>query len=351
MGLKPGDLILRLRKGGPPAAGYLFLGAEPFYRGRCHQALRKAALGKDPDESAIAEVDLDEFPLTALVEEARTMSLFGGERLVIGRNAEGAVPKTASAASKAEQQILADYFADPVPDTVVIVEAVAFDSREHREKARLVRVGKHFSAVPVRVELEALSLGEARYVAKVLAQRVRLRIAQPVLNDFVDMLGADAFRIEHELEKLALYVGGEREVTAEDLDLLVPEARQTGVFEFSQAVADRDRARALRLLDRMSRTGIYWPMQLNLIAGLFRQALAAKELGLRDERQIAARFGPLGLRTWPSRSRQIAGMVARFREDELRRALVLLFETDRGLKGPQPEERLLMETAVMKLTD
>ena len=73
----------------------------------------------------------------------------------------------------------------------------------------------------------------------------------------------------NELEKLSLYVGNERAVRAEDLELLIPEARRRGVFEFSDALAHGDRVRALDILDTLAETGVSWPMQVNLIAGLF----------------------------------------------------------------------------------
>ena len=350
MGLKPGDLIRQLRKGGKPAPGYLFLGAEPFYRGRCREAVQEAAIGKMPDDTAIEEIDLGERPLTALIEEARTMSLFSSDRLVIGRNAEQAIPRTTSSASQFEKQALADYFSDPAPGTVVLVEAVKFDSHERDEKDKLARVGKFYASVPIRVELDALSTTEARFVGKILAGRMQLKIGPPILDELVDMLGADAFRIENELQKLALYIGSDREVTQQDIDMLVPEARQSGVFEFSHALAERDRSRALGLLDTMSKSGMYWPMQLNLIAGLFRQALAAKELGLRRAGEIGSKLGSFGLRMWPARTRQIEGIVSRFREEELRKALIALFEADRGLRGARPDDRLVVEMLVMKLT-
>ncbi len=350
MGLKPGDLIRQLRKGGKPAPGYLFLGAEPFYRERCRQTVRKAALGPQPDETAIEEIDLAEQRLTALVEAARTLSLFSSERVVIGRNAEQAVPKVGSEAARLDKRALADYFADPTPGTVVLIEAVKHDSRERGDREKLSRAAKFYGAVPVCVELEALSVEEARYVAKVLAGRMGIDLRPDVLAEMVDMLGADGFRIENELQKLSLYIGGSRPVTQEDLDLLLPEARQSGVFDFSQALAERDRTRALGLLDTMSQAGMYWPMQLNLIAALFRQALAAKELGLSGARDIGARLGAFGLRVWPARARQVDGIVSRFREEELRKGLVAVFEADRDLRSPRPDDRVVMEMLVMKLT-
>ena len=307
-------------------------------------------LGAVPDETAKVEIDLKEQPLGDLIEEARTLSLFGTNRLVVGRNAELGLPKSAGRAATAAKRMVTDYFADPVPGTTLVLLAVRFDSQERSDRDKLKRLAKFFESVPVRIDLQALSVAEARFVGKVLSGRMGLKIHEKSIAHLVDMLGADAFRIENELEKLSLYVGKDREVTEEVLELLVPEARQSGVFQFSEALAERDRSKALRVLDTMSKAGMYWPMQLNLIAGLFRQALAAKELNLRGERQIRAKLGAMGLRIWPDRARQLAGIVSRFRVEELRDALVALFEADRGLRSSRPDDRVLVEMLVMKLT-
>lgn len=350
MGLKPVDLIKSLRKGGQPAPGYLFLGAEPFYRSRCKLAVREAALGSEPDETAAVEVDLGERPLSDLIDEARTQSLFVSERLIVGRGAEHALPRTTGKAAMAQQQMVQDYFKDPEPGTVLVIEATRYDSRDRDEKRKIERVTKFFQSVPVHVELNALTPDQAQFVGKHLAKQLGVGIEPKVLASLVDMLGADAFRIENELQKLSLYAGKDATVTAADLDALVPEARQSGIFEFSQALAARDRARALLLLDTMSRAGMYWPLQLNLIAGLFRQALAAKELGLKGSRQIGSELKAFGLSVWPDRARQVEGIVSRFRLEELREALIAIYEADKRLRSAVPDDRVAVEMLVMQLT-
>ena len=350
MGLKPLSLIRQLRAGADPAPGYLFLGAEPFYRSRCRNAILAAALGDEPELTAIVEIDLDERPLSDLIEEAQTMSLFCAHRVVVGRNAEQAVPSTSGNTAKHAKELVSDYFKDPSPGTVVLIEVTKFDSRERDEKRRLARAAEFFDAVPAKVPLNALTDAEAQNVGKHLAKQIGLDIPQDVLGNLVDMLGADAFRIENELHKLELFAGGERQVTRADLEELVPEARHSGVFEFSQALAVQDRERALALLDTMAKAGMYWPMQLNLIAGLFRQALAAKELGLQKAHQITARLKTYGLNAWPDRARQLEGIVARFGREELRDALVAIYEADRSLRSPSPDDRIAVQMLVMKLT-
>ena len=66
------------------------------------------------------------------------------------------------------------------------------------------------------------------------------------------MTGGDRRQIDSELNKLDLYLGPERRaVSEEDVRLLVPISHVGAVFELGNAIAARDLARALELLDRL----------------------------------------------------------------------------------------------------
>ena len=350
MCLSPKELSGRLKKGARPAPGYLFLGAEPFYRARCAEFLRSALLGPDPDEGSVVELDLKDDRLGDLIEEVLTPSLFGGARLVVARNADQVLPRIATNEGKQEKAGLEAYFRDPLPDVVVLIEATKHRWDDRDDSAKLERLAKFYASVPERVDFKPLSESDALYVGQVLAKRMSLRVPQAVLAELIEMLGADAFRLESELAKLKLYVGDAREVTSDDLALLVPEARQRGIYEFSDAIADRYRARALEVLDTMAKAGMYWGLQVSALATLFRQALAAKEVGAGSAREIRRDLPGLGIKVWPMRARQLEGIVSRYRADELRAALIELFEVDRGLRSARPDDRVLMEALVMKLT-
>ena len=350
MYLSPKELSGQLKKGAEPAPGYLFLGAEPFYRARCAEYLRSSLLGPEPDETAIVEIDLKDDRVGDLIEEVLTPSLFGGTRLVVARNADQVLPRIATKEGKQEKAGLEAYFKYPLPDVVVLVEATKHRWDDRDDKAKLERLAKFFAAVPVRVDFNPLDESSALYVGQVLAKRLGLNMPQAVLAELIEMLGADAFRLESELGKLNLYVGEKRAVTSEDLALLVPEARQRGMYEFSDAIADRDRARALEVLDTMAKAGMYWGLQVSALATLFRQALSAKEIGAKSAGQIRRELSGFGIKVWPMRARQLEGIVSRYRTEELRAALIALFEADRGLRSARPDDRVLMEALVMKLT-
>ncbi len=348
--MSPRELSLHLKRKGRLAAGYLFLGAEPFYRSRCVSFLRERILGPAGDAGFLINLDLKSDRLGDVLDEADSPPLFGGPRLLLARNADGALRFSRGRAGKQDKARLAAYFREPMEDTVVVFDVAGHAWEDWGGKGRLQRVSKLFAAVPERVDFRALREADAVYVGEILAKRMKLRISRAVLRELVEALGADAYRLESEIEKLQLFAGGEREITAADISLLVPEARQRGMFEFSDAIADRDRTKALDVLDTMAKAGMYWGLQVSTLASLLRQALAAKEAGARSPAQIRQRLARVGINVWQARAAQIHRVARRYTAKDLRRALVALFEADRGLRSPRPDDRIVMERLVMELT-
>ena len=297
----------------------------------------------------VTEFNLNDCPLEELLDDARTLSLFGGPRLIVGRHAEGALPRGAGTKAVPPAE-LARYFADPTPGTTILLEASRYDASSRDDKSKLERVAKFYAGVPVRVDLERLSEGEALAGAQNIAKRLGLSVARDVLAELTEMLGNDLSRISNDLDKLSLYAGGGKSVTREDIELLVPEARQRGMFEFSDALAHKDRGRALDILDTLAQGGEYWPMQINLLAGLFRQTLIVKEEGLKSPNQVSGAFQKRGMRIWPARARQILGMARQFSLDEIESALIELFRADRDLRRERPDDRIIVEQLVVRLT-
>ncbi len=336
-------------KAGKLESGYLFVGPELFFRDRCRKVLRDAVLGDAGD--GFVDIDLKEKSIADLLDETRSLSLFATSRLIIGSNAEQALPKGRSKQSDDDKAALAAYFGNPTPGVVVAFESTRLDPGERDDKARIDRLLKLFSAVPVTVEMDRLGAHDAVRAAVALAKQRNLDIEQDVLAELVDMLGGDLARLDNELEKLALFAEPGRPVTQAEIETLVPEARQSGVFELSDALGRRDRTRALGILDRLAKAGVYWPMQLTMLAGLFRQALAVREMGGRNPQQVSAQLSQYGSRVWPSRARQLIEIAGLFRREQLERAIVALHQTDCDLRRERPEDRIIMERLVLELTE
>jgi DNA polymerase-3 subunit delta len=153
-----------------------------------------------------------------------------------------------------------------------------------------------------------------------------------------------------EVDKLRLFVGGERPVTMEDLRVLVPNAAQSTAFALVNALGKRDRAGALRSLDILVREGEYLPLALTFLSTLFRLALAAKEAKLNSAQQTVAFFSKIGVRMWRDRAEQVLNTAAAFTQEHLARAVALIHETDRKFRDGYRDDRVIMETLVLALT-
>jgi DNA polymerase-3 subunit delta len=354
--MTPDQFLDRLKKSGP-AAAYLFLGPEAYQRERCRKALLDAALPPEDRDTGLTRHDLDEIPLAAALDDARSMSLFASKRVIWIAGAEAALPRgRAKAADDDEDETksgdaseLAAYLKDPTPGTVVVIESSRYEF-EGEDKARIERVQKFYSCVAAQVEFRPFEPSEARALAQSLAKKMGLQLGLGELALLLEATGGDASRIVVEIEKLSLYAGTSRKITAEDIAELVPDAQQTTIFALVAALGRSDRTRALEILDTLAREGEYMPLALTFLGTQFRMALVAREAGARGAGQIQAHFNKIGARIWPERARQIEQTVAAFPKARLERALVRLFEADRSLRDARPDDRIVMEEMILSLT-
>jgi DNA polymerase-3 subunit delta len=356
--MTPDQFFLSLQKGAP-APVYLFLGPEPYQRERCRQALLEAVLGSAPEdrESGLTRVDLSEVPLAAALDDARALSLFASQRVIWIGSAEAILPRGRAAAAAESDEggeagdagQLAVYLREPTPGTVVVLESSRYGF-DGEDKAKLERVQKHFAAIPAQVEFRPFSPEAVRSLAQALAKKTGLQLGLAELAMLLDATGGDASRIAVEIEKLYLFTGGARKVTADDIAALVPDAQATTIFALVAALGRSDRTRALEILDTLAREGEYMPLALTFLATQFRTALVAREAGLRNASQIQAHFNKLGARMWPERARQIEQTVGAFSKTKLERAVGKLFEADRALRDARPDDRIVMEELILTLT-
>jgi DNA polymerase-3 subunit delta len=352
--MTPAQFLTRLERG-QLAPAYLFLGPEAYQRRRAREALMKAALGGASGDTAVAHYDLGETALAEIIDDARALSLFASERVILAGNAEGALPRAKSDedaedgdGSAGSADVLISYMKDPTPGVVLVFDASRFDF-EGEDKRKQERVRKFYAAVGDPVEFKRASPDDARREATALARRVGLSIDPGLVELLVEALAADLSRIATEVEKMALYAQG-RPVTAEDVELLVPDARATTVFALVGALGRRDRSRSLEILDTLFRDGEYLPLALSFLSGQFRAALVAKESGLRSPQQIQGHFAKMGVQMWGSRAEQILQTVTKFSKSQLERAMQLTFEADKDLRSARPDDRIVMEQFILRLT-
>jgi DNA polymerase-3 subunit delta len=348
--MSPEQFLQRIRKG-PPAPVSLFLGPELYQLGICRRALVEKFLSPEDRENGLSRHDMETSSLAAILDDARSLSLFAPQRVIWVAGAEAALPRgrTASPEDNAGAADLADYVRDPTPGTVLIFVSSRYDF-EGEERAKLERVQKFFACIPEVVDFRPYTVESARLLAQNLAGEARLQLGLSEVGLLVDSLAADASRIVNEIEKLSLYVGTQRKVTADDILQLVPNAQATTIFALVAAIGRGDRKRSLSHLDTLLREGEYLPLALTFLATQFRLAMVAHEAGLRTAQQIQSHFTKLGIRIWRDRADQIYQTVSAFSAARLSRAIEKVSYADRALRDARPDDRVVMEELVFSLT-
>ncbi|MEJ7605214.1 MAG: DNA polymerase III subunit delta [Bryobacteraceae bacterium] len=349
--------FLRSLKCGEPSPVYLFLGSEAWARERCRRALIERVLPAEDREEGFTRHDLSELDLTAVIDAARSLSLFVRNRLLWVGSAETALPRGRGASEDSEEggnksdlaAQLEEYLRNPVPGVVLVFDCSRYGF-EGEDKARLQRVQKFYSLISAQVEFLPYTPVAARKLAQELAREKKLKIASSELDLLVDVLGADASRIATELEKLSLYSGVDRTVTAADIWQLVPSAKASTIFTLVSALGRNDRSAALESLDVLVREGEYLPLALSFLGTQFRLALAAKEAKLTNANQVQAHLSKQGAPMWRARAEQVVETAGAFPEKRLRAAVQRIYETDKALRDTRPDDRTVVEQLVFGLT-
>src|SRR4029077_13627639 len=100
------------------APAYLFVGSEVYQRRICREALLRTALGEADRDNAVTRYDLNEAELAEVIDDARALSLFASDRVILVRSAEAVLPKGKVAEESDEEsprgqaELLAAYMKD-----------------------------------------------------------------------------------------------------------------------------------------------------------------------------------------------------------------------------------------------
>src|SRR6202022_3049163 len=251
------------------------------------------------------------------------------------------------------------YCKDPNPDAVLIFVAdhisIPADARrmEMTDKDRYERIRETLGEYCAIVELARVEESEAvRWIGEYCATQ-DVTMEADTARELVDALGGDMMMVSNELEKLILYVGDKKRVTLGDVETMVLAAKQRSLYELTDAISAKDRARALQVLDAILSGGDGDEAaigHLYMLAKTFRQMLVITERNVRDTRMLWAALWQ-GFRVPPFAAEDIIKQAKRYSSrHELTRAMRLINRADLAIRSNPVSKRLVLEKLVLDLT-
>jgi DNA polymerase III subunit delta len=336
--------------------GYVLAGDELFLQDRCRAALLKAFAPPELRDFCLSDLDLSGSSIFEVLDRAQTPSLMAPFQVVFVRNVRQLYTR---GAKKDEFAALNRYFRSPNPQALLVFIAdflrIPSDIRrmEMDDKNRFDRINETLGEHCGMVELARVNEEDAMRWVVATGQESDTRVDPDAARELVDALGADMLCIKSELEKLLLYTLGRGRITLGDVETMVLGAKQRSLYELTDAISARNRARALALLhgllnssDGADDSAIG---HLYMLARTFRQMLVILEKNVRDQRAIWPALWQ-GFRIPPFAADDLIQQARRYKSRrELTRALRLIARADLELRSSPPDKRLVLERLIYDL--
>ena len=336
--------------------GYVLAGDELFLQDRCRAALLKAFAPPDLRDFCLSDLDLAGSSIFEVLDRAQTPSLMAPFQVVFVRSVRQLYTR---GAKKDEFAALNRYFSSPNPRALLVFIAdflrIPSDIRrmEMDDKNRFDRINETLGEHCGMVELARVNEEDAMRWVIATAREAGMSVDSDAARELVDALGADMLCIKSELEKLLLYTLGRGRITLGDVETMVLGAKQRSLYELTDAISARNRARALALLHGLlnSSDGAEDSAigHLYMLARTFRQMLVILEKNVRDQRAIWQALWQ-GFRIPPFAADDLIQQARRYKSRrELTRALRLIARADLELRSSPPDKRLVLERLIYDL--
>lgn len=265
---------------------YLLTGLEQHILDSTVTRLKKAL--PDLDDGSVIRFDLEETPVEVVIEEADTLPFLQDRKLIIATNASFLKAQDKSREKVAHNlELLETWLANPSPTAIVVFIAPyeKLDARKRitkimKEQATVIEAGRlQGKDLVTWIQQEAGSHGA--------------RIAPQDAELLMEMAGDNLLTLSAELGKMATYLNGTGDITADVIESLVPRTPEMDVFRLTDAYVNGKVADSVSIYHDLLRNGEEPIMLTSLIASQVRLMIHVGSLRKKgyQQQQIAKTLG------------------------------------------------------------
>ena len=305
---------------------YLLHGEERYLRRQYKDKLMHA-LSNDGDTMNTHVFEGKDIPIGEVIDLAETLPFLAEHRVIL---------ITDSGLFSSGGEKMAEYLSSPNESTIFIFNESSIDKRS-----------KLFKAVQSKGYVAEFGVQDEntlkRWIAGVLAREGK-KITENTVQLLISKTGTDMDNIHMELEKLICYSMGREVITNEDVEAICTTRISNHIFDMINAIAERQKSRALTLYyDLLALKEP--PMRiLFLIARQCNILLQVKELKSKghDNKTIASKIG-----VPPFIVQKHINQAAKFKTSSLQRAVTQCVEAEEAVKQGRMNDRMSVEILIM----
>lgn len=334
---------------------YLFYGEETYLRDKYLREFM-ALIPEEVRDFNMDIIDARETDIGNIVNLASTLPFMAELRIVIIKNAEffksrkksGAEDKVDTKNGKVDtkndkvnpvDEVLLKYLENPPTTTCLIFCSDSVDKKRRTYKT-VEKNGQIVEFVPLKgQQLNEWIDRRARNLGKII---------EPAgMAGLITAAGNNLWQLNAELEKLSSYTRTEK-ITAADVGLMVSKTSELSIFELVDAIAERNRANAIKMAREMVFLGEPIIRILFMIARQFRLLLLTKILLQQGnpEKSLAGL-----LQAHPFVAQKCAKQARNFSVQELKAAMEKILTADSDIKSGKQEAVLALELLIIRLCE
>lgn len=304
---------------------YLLYGTKDF---QIKEEIKK--LSKNIDNMNITQYDLNNDALEIALEDAKTISLFSNQKVVIIDNANMFTGSTSK-----DSELIENYLNNYNDNTILIliVHNEKIDTRKKINKL-IKKVGqvKEFNE-----DLNCTSL-----VKKLLKD---YNIEDKTIKLFIDRVGNNPLIIQNEINKIKIYKNEDKNITSEDILNLTIKLIEIDIFKLIDYIVQKNKEKALELYYEMLKMNEEPLKIVVILANQFRIMYQAKELIKKgySEKDIASI-----LKIHPYRVKLAIQNSRNYKSETLLKYLNDLADIDIGIKTGKLNKDLALELFILK---
>lgn len=311
---------------------YFLYGEEDFFQREMIAALTRRWITPDNRDFNFETFDAKSSTSQEWIGACKTLSFFGGQKLVVVRGLEDVQWEDANVLP------LLDYIADPVPESCLVMTARKADRKRKVYKALTKIKGAGECTAPREPALIAWLRTRAKELGRTLTPGAAKLM--------VERVGLKPGLLAGELDKVVTFAGKSKSIDETSVREVVGETRLANVWDMTDALKSKNTALALKVLRNQLDHGEEPVKLLGTIAWQFRMIWEVKhhQTTGTPPSQIARKMGVA-----PFQAEQALRHTGKFSEGQLREGFRSLFRADRELKGSGKSPEGILETLVMRL--
>lgn len=308
---------------------YFLFGDEPYLLNQLTNRFKFSVLDENTTDFNYSLFYADNADASNIKDAVETLPVFTSHRLVIVKNAH-----EFKDSELLELQPILD---NPVESTVFVILAEKVDKRKKAIKTLLDRA--------FCVEFKKPYDNEIPQWISLLCQNVQLQISNEAIHRLHRLVGNNLSELESQIFKIQDYIGDRKRIELVDVNAVVSFSREESVFDFTKAIGQKDRVKALEQLVGLMDQGQNEISIINLLARHMRVLLTVRsglDQGIGGSKLASLAQVPSYFiesycdqaRIWPTR--------------KIEQAISVLHETDKALKSSPLSSHIWLENMVLK---